>query len=255
MVNIDEEASSSEEQIIDESNQILKEYLDNIDYQLSTINRKGIEENYFKELIINFFKQESLDNIFDRSILIDPSFTEYDKSALTLFQTKMNEYFEKGFGLSFSEGNICVYYYLYDILVLNFVLYFVTYLNGLQKLDYTFEEDIPNYKELSFTSFCAKKEIPPDDSNKIIVLVREYIDYILSEGIIPEQFFEVCLLESDGNIGLLELVVESSNLRINYDPEFFILKIEKILSSEEIRGSIEHKFLETIHSINSEGVL
>lgn len=247
MVNIDEETSSSEEQIFDESNQILKEYLDHIEYQISTINRKPIEEDYFKELMINFFNQESLNNIFDRSILIDPSFSEYDKSALRVFQSKMGEFFEKGFGLSCSEGNLCLYYYLYDIFVVNFVIYFVTYLNGLQKLDSRFEEDIPNYKELSYKAFCAKKEIPSEDVN--ITSIKEYIDYILSEGIVPEDYFEICLLDSEGNAGLTELLVETVNLRIGYDTDFFRLKFEKLLFSDDVRGPVETKFIETLYGI------
>ena len=241
----DEETSSSEEQITDESNQILREYLDQIDYQISTVNKKVIEEDYFKEAMINFFNQDSINNIYDRSILIDPSFTDYDKEALRVFQMKMGEFFDKGFGLSLSEGSLCLYYYLYDIFVLNFVLYFVIYLNGLQKLDQSFEEDIPNYKELSLKSFLAKKESPSEDAINI-ASIKEYIDYILSEGICADQFFEICELDSDGNIGLHELVVESSNLRINVDTDFFRLKLEKILSSEEIRSAVETKFIETI---------
>ena len=65
-------------------------------------------------------------------------------------------------------------------------------------------------------------------------LVKDYIHYICENGIIPEYFFEICLLESEGNIELSTLYLEFANNRIDFDDDFFILKLGKILSFDII---------------------
>ena len=249
MIEYDSEGSYSEEQILDESNQILKEYIDNIDSQVSCINRKEEEFDFLKDFFLNFLNQENLDSVYDRSILIDPKFTDYDKNALKEITLRLDSIFEKGMGISLLEKEICKYYYLYDIFVLHFIMYFTIYLNGLQKLTQDWEEDIPNWNELSFKKYMEKNN--PNDTRgaeaplATIDNVDSYLDYILLDGVFAESFFEICLLESESNVALTELVVENANQRIIFDNEFFRLKIEKILSLEEVRSAIKTNFIET----------
>ena len=101
-----------------------------------------------------------------------------------------------------------------------------------------YEEDIPNWNELSFEYF--KKKIG-DESPISVQQIYEYIDYIGDVGIIPEFLFEISLLESEGNVMLTDLLVESTNDRIYYDKEFICLKLKKILSSDIIKSNIANK--------------
>lgn len=254
MIELDNEASYSEEQITDESNQILTEYLDNIESQIISINKTESETDFLKELFINFFNQKDLDSVFDRSILIDPNFSEYDKDALKATTMKLHNMFENGMGISMVDKDICFYYYLYDIFVLHFHMYFTIYLNGLQKLTEDFDEEIPNWDKLSYKYFVEKnnsnttggESTPP----AVTELVDRYLNYIITDGIIPDQFFEICLLESGTSESLSELVVENTSQRIVFDYEFFRLKIEKILSLEEVRSIIKTNIVDTIVNVS-----
>lgn len=251
MIELNNETSSSEEQVIDEANSIFQDYLTYINSQLASVNRSMNETDYLKEFYTKFLNQPNLDSVFDKSIMIDPNFSEYDREALRAMRDKLNIMFTNNLGLTFLDGNVSIYYTVYDIFVLHFVMYFVMYLNGLQKLDASFEEDIPNWKDLSYLAFLDKKNGTTTFSAKGAKApftpqdVDEYLTFITQDGIVPECYFEIIELESASE-SIDELVTESVNQRIDYDYEFFRLKLEKLLSSEDARSQIINQFIGTI---------
>lgn len=260
MIELNNETSSSEEQVIDESNNIFQDYLTYINSQLSSVNRSMNETDYLTKFYTEFLNQKSMDSVFDRSIMIDPNLTDYDKEALRTMRDKLNQMFTNNLGLTFLNGNVSIYYTIYDIFVLHFVMYFVMYLNGLQKLDESYADDIPNWKDLSYLAFLDKKNGTTTLSAKGAKApftpqdVNDYLTFILQDGIVPECYFEIIMLESS-SYSLDELVTESVNQRIDYDYEFFRLKLEKILSSEDTRSYVIQQFIETNIEISTEDVV
>jgi hypothetical protein len=240
-----ENTSENPDQLQDENDGIFNEYLTNIYGQCATVTPELEPVDYIKEFIINFLNLPNLDNLEDRSILIDDRLTNIDRDYLRLLSMNLNKFFEQCFGVEFIDGDIYLYYCLYQILVTNFADYFSNYLQGLQKMDSDYEEDIPNWKELSFEYF--RKKIG-DESPISIQVVNEYIDYICEQGIIADYFFELCLLESEGNVALSALYIESANNRIDYDSNFFSIKISKLLSFDVIKNRITNTFINIINA-------
>ena len=115
---------------------------------------------------------------------------------------------------------------------MNICDYFTQYVLGLQKIDEDFVEDIPNWNELSFKYYIEKiNHIPLNDNTKPQI-VTDYLGYVLEYGLIAESYIDVALLESEGNVELSTLYIESANYRLTYDNSFFNLKLKKIFSSD-----------------------
>lgn len=233
-----DEYGASEDQYIQENNELIGDFLNRLQYQLSRINKPITEEDYYVKFVAQFLNIPDMNPVYDRSILIDSRINSYEKEAFREFIFTLNRYIENSLGIEFSEVDVCITYYVYRVLVVNFIEYFLEYIDGLQKVDINWDEDIENWDQVSFTAFRKKREIPLD-TPITIQLVSDYLDYVIFDCLIPEHYFEVCLLGSEGNVELSELVVESVNQRISYDSEFIRMRFEKIFSSEnEIRDTI-----------------
>ena len=166
-----------------------------------------------------------------------------------MFLDAMNYTFDMNFGVRIVEGaNSGMLYSIYKIFITHFSDFFLNYVCGLQKLGPEFEEDIPNWAELSFEHY---NKIAGDKSPTIsYALVKSYIDYIIEDGLFGEYYFEICQLESSGNNDLSDLVVASANYRIKYDNDFFALKLGKILTSNIICDAIIAKLVEIFSNMD-----
>ncbi|MDE7099955.1 MAG: hypothetical protein K2N99_01880 [Malacoplasma sp.] len=229
------ETSGSEDQIQSENSDVIAEYLDRISEQTSTINPDLMPIDYVEEFVTNFLEAD-INSVYDNSIYVN-SVSDAFNDYLHNFEYLLASLINSGFGVTLSDGDIRLYYYLYQIFVTKFADYFVYYVNGLQKLDSTFEEDIPNWNELSFDFFRKKTG---DESPVSLSTISEYVDYVI-ETLIPESYFEICLEESTGDVALTEVFIETANYRVQYDSEFFRIKLAKILSSDIIRDNIVNR--------------
>ena len=245
MVDINDNSSENYEQVLQENDNVFLEYLTNIKNQCATVTPDIEPTDFIKEFVISFLNLPNLNGLEDRSILIDDRLSDIDHKYLRLLCANLDSIFDTTFGITLHNNDIYVRYCLYQVLITKFSDYFLTYLNGLQKLDEDFAEDIENWNELSFEYF--RKKIG-DESPISIQLVKDYIHYICENGIIPEYFFEICLLESEGNIELSTLYLEFANNRIDFDDDFFILKLGKILSFDIIEDTISDKFIDIINN-------
>ena len=208
--------------------QICTEYLQKIEIQAATtqpdINADDIVLQYIQnELGIN--DEEEIHNL---SIMINDKLTQIDKNLLLSFTEGLNITFNKTFGINLVDNDIRLSYYLYTVLVTHFVDYFVNYIDGLQKININYKDDIPNFQEVSFKYFKDKYK---NDSESVQSIVSDYLDYVIEYCIFPEMYFELSLLGSPGNQVLSCLYIETANFRVTYDSDFFKLKISKILSS------------------------
>ena len=245
MIDIDDNSSENYEQVLQENDGVFTEYLTNIQNQCATVTPDIEPTDFIKEFVISFLNLPDLSGLEDRSILVDDRLSQLDHNYLRLFTANLDRIFDTTFGITLHDSDIYIHYCLYQMLVTKFADYFLTYLNGLQKLDEDYAEDIENWNELSFEYF--RKKIG-DESPISVQIVKDYIHYICESGIIPEYFFEICLLESEGNVELSTLFLESSNNRIDFDDTFFILKLSKILTFDIIEDTIADKFLDIMNS-------
>jgi hypothetical protein len=232
------ETSENEDQIIEENDKIVNEYIENIRKQFATVTPQLNQTDYISQFIIDFLNLPDTSGVEDKSIMIDDRLTDLDKDYLHMLILNLDKIINLNLGMSLTDGDIYLYYSIYQFFVTNIIDNMTNYFCGLQKLDIDYEEDIPNWNELSFEYF--KKKIG-DESPISVQQIYEYIDYIGDVGIIPDFLFEISLLESEGNVMLTDLLVESTNNRIYYDKEFVCLKLKKILSSDIIKSNIANK--------------
>lgn len=241
----DTEVSQGDQQVMDENEQIFNTYIQTLHDQCGSIcqdiHPDDIMEKFYKE----FLNQPDMSSVEDRSIIIDGKLTPYDRDSLQIFRDKMVKIYEQVLGvICTSDVDIYHIYCLYQVFVTQFADYFLTYLCGLQKLDADFEEEIPNWEELSFENY--RKKIG-DESPISINTINNYIDYIVECGIYPNVYFDVCLYESSGNVALSELILESSSNYIQFDDEFIRLKFSKLLLSDEIKNYIADKLFTLVN--------
>ena len=78
----------------------------------------------------------------------------------------------------------------------------------------------------------TKDQVQKNEALKV-PLISEYLKYILELGIKPELYFQIALMESEGDVYLSNLYIETVNDRVSYDSEFFNLKIQKLLQCIE----------------------
>lgn len=223
------EIATSEAQETEISNQVIQEYIDSIRSQAESTIRKPYEDDYV-ELFTTGFLRIPVEEFYDSAYVTDDKVNRNDIEYVKMFLDAMNYTFDINFGVRIVEGaNSGMLYSMYKIFITHFADFFLNYVCGLQKLGPEFEEDIPNWAELSFEHY---KKIAGDKSPTIsYALVKSYIDYIIEDGLFGEYYFEICQLESSGNNDLSDLVVASTNYRIKYDNDFFALKLGKILTS------------------------
>jgi hypothetical protein len=243
-----QETSENEEQVMDENNTILTDYSQKIDAQCATVAPELMPNDYVKDFIINFLNLPDLTGLEDRSILIDERLDNNDKEYLALFTSNLSKSISRGIGIELSDGDIYLYYCIYKYFITNLSENFINYVLGLQKLNIEYEEDIPNWGELSFQYFI--KKIEDESSTFSIQTIYKYLDYIIDIGIVPDYLFEISLLGSEGNVDLNYLLVESTNDRVYYDQEFIIYKLSKILRFDIIKSNIANKMFDIFSKTN-----
>lgn len=244
------EIATSETQQTEIANQAIQEYIDAIRSQAESCIRKPVEDDYFESFANGFLKIPA-EEFYDSAYITDDKLSRNDKDYMTMFLDAMNYTFEMNFGIKLLEPTSGMLYSLYKIFITNFSDFFLNYVCGLQKLDSLYEEDIPNWEELSFENY---KKITGVTTPAISYnLVNSYIDHIIENGIIAESYFDICDLESSGNDDLTYLMVETANYRVQYDNEFFRIKLGKILSTNVIRDSIVNKLVDILAPNESDG--
>lgn len=225
----------------------ISDYTKEIQMQLRTCNPDPVKVDWIFDFIANTLgiKDPVVAKMEDKSIYIDPDLLDPDRMALSKFSENLGEIFSTTFGISFSDPDIFLYYSIYQIFCINFVNYFAYYINGLQKLTKEFEEDIPNWNELSFDYYINNvREKKENDSTYI--RIEDYLDYILEIGLIPEEYIEIALLEASGDSYLSALYIEDANFRLIMDFAFLKEKITRIVHSDSLRDFIMDKLVETI---------
>ena len=238
---IDENPSKkNEEDSVKQS--IYNDLLIGINKQLESTSVQVEPVNIFELFVCNIFGFDDASCIEDSSIFIDGRISQFDRFILSSFVTEVTNLFDSTFGINVTEPNISIIYSLYKSVCLNVTDIFTYYLCGLSKLDIGYKEEIPNYEELSYEYYVNK--LYKDDSKDVYSKVRGYVDYIISNYIITNNYFEIALLESSGNIDLSNIFIEQSNFRITYDDPFFVKKVSKILSSEDVIDTVVDKFID-----------
>lgn len=214
--------------------EICSEYLQKIEIQTATLQPELEPDDIILKYITNELRVDNEEELHNLSIMIDDRLTETDKNLLSSFTDGLKYIFYKTFGMNIYDNDIRLSWYTYTVFVTHFVDYFVDYIDGLQKVDVDYQDDIPNFQEVSFKYFREKYK---NNSEITMSMVSEYLDYVAEYCIFPEMYYDLALLGSPGNIILSCLYTESTNGRITYDSDFFKLKIGKILSSD-IKESI-----------------
>lgn len=232
--------SFSEAQDKELREKIIEDFHDNFHRQMVTINIYEESDDLIAKLLKDYFNYILLDDLESRQIYVDPIMQSDQTNREDLFNicSMINNIFETSWGIRLRDEDIYYLYSLYTVLILKFSEYFVYFVNGLQKLNEEFVEDLPNYNEYTFNYFIhnvssIKKENLEKNENLKIPIIKEYVNYIIELGIKTELYFEICLQESEGNVMLSYLYSESVNGNISYDEEFFNMKIQKLLELPE----------------------
>ena len=217
---------------------LLTDFCDKIRNQLSVLLIQTDPVDQIAECLKGFFNYNTIDSLETRDIYVAENMDEKNKEDLLKFSNTLNQYFDSYWGIRTTEPDIFIYYCLYTTLFTKFIDYFIYFINGLQKLDEDYVEDLPNYEEYTFTYYLNhysrynREDITRNDSLKF-PLISDYINYIIELGIKPELYFQIALMESEGDVMLSNLFMETANNRIIYDSEFFNLKIKKLSETPE----------------------
>lgn len=228
----DYENSSNEDQIKCERSVELNDYIDNIDSQTSKLRMDLKNENYIELFIFNYLNYKDISRLEDRDIYVCPEFDDFDRNDLLTFETKLEDIFFKNFAIKFVDSDIYIYNCVYNALLINLMNTALYFINGLQKLDESFNETLPNWKELSYKYYIEK--LYKDKLDNEYSKVSSYIQYIFENCEISlDNFIEIALLESTGNVELSAIYIESANQRIICeDEDFFARKIKSFLFSD-----------------------
>lgn len=236
---INSEESTNQDQIDSERNMILNDYTSNIDSQTSKTRMDLNNENFIELFISNYLNYKDLSKLEDRDIYICPEFSDNDRDDLSLFETELENIFYKNFAIKFIDSDIYIYDIIYKTIFINISKTFTFFINGLQKIDESFEEDLPNWKELSYKYFLTN--IYKAESKDKYDYIRSYINYIFEIcDLNLDTLIEVSLLESKGNVDLSSIYIELANERIVCeDNEFFIKKIKDFIFSDIYEQIVE----------------
>lgn len=239
-----ENGSFSAEQAWSQAATAINEILEKVDSQCGSIHPSMANTDWVRAFMTDYLKLD-MNGLEDNSIYNDPGLVGQDRVSFDYFINRFGELMDMNFGISFEEPDIHLYYCVYQLFCLNFTEYFLCYINGLQKLTIEYEEDFPNWKELSYEYFITNLY---DGGNSIYTKVRNYLDYIFDQGLNIEEYIEVSLLESEGNVLLSAMYIELSNFRVNYDFIFLKNKIIKFATSDEINTVIIDNMVEFFDS-------
>ena len=227
-----------ESQQIEQRVDRLEEYFEIIRKQISVIKIDDEPYDFIEDFVKTYLNYDMIDMLETREIYADPKLSQEDHEDLHTFVSQLNDMFNTYWGIYLQEEDIFLVKALYETMYRRFSDYFIYFVNGLQKLDIDYVEDLPNYKEYTFAYFMdkikhiTKEQVQKNEALKV-PLISEYLKYILELGIKPELYFQIALMESEGDVYLSNLYIETVNDRVSYDSEFFNLKIQKLLQCIE----------------------
>ena len=224
--------ASGESQSLDLNETQYYSIIDGIKQQCGTINPGVDNTDFFQVFVKEYLRLPDHEDLEDCTIYVDERLTEKDREKIHEFCAEVSNIYSSSFGIDLPDGNIYQLYCIYKIFVLNLTDYFINYVLGLQKIDEDFVEDIPNWNELSFKYYLEKINHTPLNDNTKPQIIYDYLSYVFEYGLIAESYIDVALLESEGNVELSTLYIESANYRLTYDSSFFNLKLKKIISSD-----------------------
>ena len=232
--------TGSENQYEDLRNSIMNQTFDRIRLQLISLQVVNGAIDEIRKFIEEYFNYTDIDALETREIYISEVMQSDERNREDLFRfvQVVNNMFDHGWGVRLIDPDIYLVYCLYTVLYLRFYEYFKYFVNGLQKLDEDYVEDLPNYKEYTFAYFIenvskVKKENLAKNPVLKYPVMTEYIKYILELGVVPELYFQICLMEAEGDVMLSYLFRETANNLLEADRTFFNLKIQKLLEQPE----------------------
>lgn len=224
--------ASGESQSLDLNETQYYSIIDGIRQQCGTINPGVDNTDFFQVFVKEYLRLPDHEDLEDCTIYVDERLTEKDREKIHEFCAEVSNIYSNSFGINLPDGNIYQLYCIYKIFVLNLCDYFINYILGLQKIDEDFVEDIPNWNELSFKYYLEKINHTQLNDNTKPQIIYDYLGYVFEYGLIAESYIDVALLESEGNVELSTLYIESANYRLTYDSSFFNLKLKKVISSD-----------------------
>lgn len=241
----EENTTQNEEQEREVRDNLITNFHDELQRQIATIDIPDEEDDKIVNFINNYFNYQINDDLESREIYVDEVMKTdpYNRDDLFKICDMINNFFDSYWGIRLADNDIYHLHNLYKVMVLNFKEYFIYYINGIQVINRDpdllaqFCEDVPNFAEYSYdyylehVSSIKKEQISENDALKIPV-IKNYINYILELGVNPELYFEIALQESEGDVTLSDLYVESVNNGIVYDNEFINLKFKRLLELE-----------------------
>lgn len=235
---------SNEEQHVVANNIQFEDIIRNIKMQCAVTNPGIDPTDFFQVFVKEYLRLPDHEDLEDCTIYVDDRLSEEDRKKIHEFCAEVSNIYTNSFGLTLSdEANIYQLYCVYKIFVLHVADYFVSYILGLQKIDEDFVEDIPNWNELSYRYFLEKINHIQISENTKPLIVENYLGYVLEYGLVAEAYIDVALLESEGNVDLSTLYIESSNYRLTYDYTFFNLKLKKIFTSDVTSSVVINKLI------------
>lgn len=224
--------ASGESQSLDLNETQYYSIIDGIRQQCGTINPGVDNTDFFQVFVKEYLRLPDHEDLEDCTIYVDERLTEKDREKIHEFCAEVSNIYSNSFGINLPDGNIYQLYCIYKIFILNLCDYFINYILGLQKIDEDFVEDIPNWNELSFKYYLEKINHTQLNDNTKPQIIYDYLGYVFEYGLIAESYIDVALLESEGNVELSTLYIESANYRLTYDSSFFNLKLKKVISSD-----------------------
>lgn len=246
MIESDDNIGTNYEQALAISLPNTKEYVDLIERQARSIEPDLDKDDYFTRFFSDIIQIDDVSEIEDNSIYMNSKLDDVSRRCLDYFEEEISSVIEDDLGISFTEPTLFLYKAVYNIFVFDLDKYFIYFINGIQNMDETFKDDIPDYEIYKYKYFkqkYGKKEDSPYQN------VLDYIQYILSLNITFNNYISLALLESAGNVDLSALYIEDANYRISCDENFLFNKIKNIVLSPNINDYIVSSLINTLEVV------
>lgn len=246
---IDNEGSNYEQEIAI-SIPVTRDYVDLIDNQSRTLEPEIDSENYFDKFLLDIANIKDISALEDNSIYFDSNLDDITMRCINFFQDELDSVFESDLGIRFQNANLFLLRAIYNVFVCKFVNYFIYFINGIQNMDESFVNDIPDYEVYKYKYFkekMAKKESKYSD-------ISDYIQYVLSLNLSFNDYISIALLEAEGDVDLSAIFIEDANYRIEADFNFLLNKIRKILLSPTISDYVISRVIDQLEPEISESI-
>lgn len=246
-----ENEGSNYEQEIAISIPITRDYVDLIDNQSKSLEPDIDSENYFDKFLLDIAHVSDISSLEDNSIYFDSNLDDITMRCINFFQDELDSVFESNLGIRFQNANLFLLRAIYNVFVNKFVNYFIYFINGIQNMDDSFANDIPDYEVYKYKYFkekIAKKESKYTD-------ISDYLQYVLSLNLSFNDYISIALLESSGDVDLSAIFIEDANYRIEVDFGFLLSKIRKILFSPTINDYVISRVIDQLEPETSDSIV